>query len=109
MGTELRRYEDDIVRIEEEASVIRRETQILRAEIENRAIREESNIHALADSYVERLASDIEAYKQEAEINGTTQYITALSGKFPTASVSELMELLSTLQYMEEVSNIGTS
>jgi len=109
LQTDLRRYEDDLVQKQEEAAVIRRETERQVTAINNEAVADSYVIEAVADAYVERLEAELSVYAKNANILATEALIDALHVAFNEASEVEIMEMMLVVQYIDQMMKIGPS
>jgi len=107
METEVRRYEDDLAEIVEEASVVRRNTESLVKNISNHATQEVYAIKGRAEAYKQTLDADKDVYKRTAELNATIELSEMFRTSFPTANDAEIMAIVMTNNYVDQISQIA--
>jgi len=106
---ETNRYEDEIIKVNDQAQDIQRETDLETEEINNEARTEKTATESYASAYANRLTADIDAYRREAEKNATIELIEMYQTKFSNSGVTDIMSIVSATQYMDQLSAMATN
>jgi len=109
LTTELRVYQDDIIKQSWNANQTRLETASLVNDINIEAITEVRRIEADADATVTRLEADLEAYRRQIDISATTLMIEMLKRVFTNSSEMEIAEMAATQMYIDQIMETGSA